>query len=426
MNNFFDMKRIELIDKRELLRTKAKDILAAAEAEKRTLTAEEDEKVTAIKAEIDELNAKLAELDRELKALLEKQNEGGQAGGSDGDEERGRFSLLRAINDVANGRPLADAERRVVDAGIEAMRRSAQPWNGQIVLPVKESRGVIQATVATAGMENVQTDVLGIMESLRNRMVLTQAGATYLTGLVGNLSIPVYSGSNVAWAAETGAAADGGGTFSEISMSPKRLTAYLDVSKQFLLQDSNDAEALLRSDLIRAIGEKLEATILGGVAGSATQPAGIFSAITPVSLTPSWDELVDLEKTLEAANVYGDIAYLIHPSLKALLRTTPRGMSDSSTATGSSGDITVKTTTNSGFVYERGEINGIKALPSNNVLANGLVLGDFRDYVIAQWGGIDVTVDPYTQAVNGVIRLVVNAYFDAKPRREGSFVTAKK
>ena len=29
------------------------------------------------------------------------------------------------------------------------------------------------------------------------------------------------------------------------------------------------------------------------------------------------------------------------------------------------------------------------------------------------WGGIDITVDPYTQAGNGAIRLVVNVYMDA-------------
>ena len=34
----------------------------------------------------------------------------------------------------------------------------------------------------------------------------------------------------------------------------------------------------------------------------------------------------------------------------------------------------------------------------------------------------DLTVDPYTQAANGKVRLVINAYFDAKPRRAASFV----
>jgi hypothetical protein len=35
---------------------------------------------------------------------------------------------------------------------------------------------------------------------------------------------------------------------------------------------------------------------------------------------------------------------------------------------------------------------------------------------------IDLVIDPYTQAANGAIRVVVNAYFDAKPRRTESFV----
>ena len=49
-------------------------------------------------------------------------------------------------------------------------------------------------------------------------------------------------------------------------------------------------------------------------------------------------------------------------------------------------------------------------------------MGNWSDYVIGQWGGIDLTVDPYTQAANGKVRLVINAYFDAKPRRADSFV----
>jgi len=34
----------------------------------------------------------------------------------------------------------------------------------------------------------------------------------------------------------------------------------------------------------------------------------------------------------------------------------------------------------------------------------------------------DLLVDPYTQATNGKVRLVINAYFDAKPRRAEAFV----
>lgn len=82
-----------------------------------------------------------------------------------------------------------------------------------------------------------------------------------MTGLVGNVSIPTYDGSTVGWAGEVDAAADGAGTFGEVELSPKRLTAYVDISKQFLIQDSVSAEALLRKDIVDAISNKLEATI---------------------------------------------------------------------------------------------------------------------------------------------------------------------
>ena len=42
---------------------------------------------------------------------------------------------------------------------------------------------------------------------------MVKAGASYLSGLVGNVSIPAYSGSNVSWAGEVAAATDGAGDF---------------------------------------------------------------------------------------------------------------------------------------------------------------------------------------------------------------------
>ena len=46
---------------------------------------------------------------------------------------------------------------------------------------------------------------------------------------------------------------------------------------------------------------------------------------------------------------------------------------------------------------------------------------DFNDLVIGSWSGVDILVDPYSQSINGKVRIVVSAYFDAKPRRATSF-----
>ena len=153
-------------------------------------------------------------------------------------------------------------------------------------------------SVATAGQENVAEDKLGILEPLKAKLVMVQAGASYMTGLVGNISIPTYSGSSVGWAGEVASAADGAGSFGEITMEPKRLTAFIDVSKQFLIQDSNSAEEMLKRDIVGAIANKLEETILGNAAGSTTKPAGIFNGVTADTAVVSYKDVVAMEAAL--------------------------------------------------------------------------------------------------------------------------------
>ena len=321
-----------------------------------------------------------------------------------------KFSLIKAINDVTNNRSLDEVAKEVVRKGVEEMRKSGLAIAGSIQLPVSENlteevraNGVLAQT-AGAGMENIATEKLDILEPLRANMVMSQAGATYLTGLVGNISIPAYTGSNVAWAGETSAAANGAGDWSEIKLQPHRLTAYVDVSKEFLLQDSNDAEAMLRRDIIAAIGNKLESTILGADAGTDEKPEGLFNGVTAMTTAVKFGDIVDAEAELDAANVTGAYTYILSPKAKAALRTLSKDAGSGR------------------FVLEDGEIEGSKALVSSNVAAKGFVVGDFTDYVIAQWGSIDILCDTFTKATEGKVRLVVNAYFDAKPRRAASFV----
>ena len=381
------MDSLTLIDKREQLKKKAEDLISIAEKELRKLTHEENDELNSIKKEI-------ADLDNEIKNIENRNTKTNKV--------MAKFSLLKAINDVANNRQLDERAQEVVSNGIAEMRKAGQSFTGQIVLPM-EMRSDIQATVATAGQENVAEDKLGILEPLRANLVLVNAGASYMTGLIGDVSIPVYSGSNVGWAGEVSTASDGAGTFSEVTLSPKRLTAYIDVSKQFLIQDSNSAEEMLKRDIVAAISNKLEATILGSEAGSNTQPAGLFNGVVADNAVVTYKDIVAMEKNLEDANVRGDIRFIVSPSAKADLKTTEKGNSDN-------------------FLMDGNELNGYPVMCTSAVTGKGVIMANWSDLVIGQWGGIDLVVDPYTQAANGKVRLVINAYFDAKPRRAAAFV----
>lgn len=381
------MNSLEIIDHKEQLKIQAESILSGAEKESRKLTDDESANYNKLIEEIEKADEEL----RQINNTIQIDNNNKQI------RKMEKFSLLKAINAVVNNKPLDERSAEMVNAGVSEMRKAALTYDGQIQLPVEE-RADVQATVATAGMEAVAEDRLNILEPLRANLVMAKAGATFMTGLVGNVAIPAYSGTSVGWEGEVAPAKDGAGTFSEIKLTPKRLTAVYDVSKQFLIQDSVSAEAMLRADIVKAISNELEATILGDAAGSATKPAGMFNGASAATLT--YDGTVDMEEELEEANVNGELSYIVSPKAKAALRKAKKG--------------------ENGFVMEDGEVNGIKVLCTS--AAKGVVLGNFSEYVIAQWGAIDLTVDPYSQAANGKVRLVINAYFDAKPRRSEAFV----
>ena len=313
------------------------------------------------------------------------------------------FRLLKAISDIANNRQLDDVALAVSEAGKEEMRKSGLSFGGQIQLPIEERAAI---TVAAEGEDTVATNLYNVIAPLRAKNVLVQAGAKFITNLTGDVQIPLMTAESCGWESEIAEAKDGAGTFSSVKLSPKRLTAYIDLSKQFLIQDSVGAEELIRQDLINAINAKLEATILGAEDGDLTKPEGIFHKIDPTAHTVSnFADLVNAESDIEDANVIGEMKYVMSNKAKAAFRS----MAKSS-----------KTTQ---LVMEGGQIDGTPVLNTSHVAGKNFVYGDFSNLAIGQFGAVDLLVDPYTKASSGQIRIIINAYFDSKVLRPEAFVT---
>ena len=312
-----------------------------------------------------------------------------------------KFSLIKSINDVVNNRNINEDALSVIEMGATEMRKSGLSYSGQIQLPVEERGDAIAATVTHDGAEIVETEKLNILEPIRGKSILSEVGATFLTGLVGNISIPVYSGSTVGWKGEMVNADNGKGLFETVELSPKRLTAYIDISKQFLVQDSVGAEEMLRSDIVKALISKLEQTIFGFDAGDDTKPAGIFYDCDQASPT-DWAWVCNVEAAVN--DFGGEKRWVVNPAAKSQLKQT--------TISGQLSDLRM--------IMEGNEINGYPVSCSSNA-GNGTgpvaAFGDFKELVVAQWGAIDIVVDPYTLARQNAVRLVINAFFDAKLRR---------
>lgn len=411
---------------KEELKDKAISIINTAKAELREFTEDEQKEIDNIKNEIKNLDKEENETKSEDEAIkeetteVEEGNESKPEGNEviesekeeSNDEERKinnknsnirkmnkEFRLIKAIRDVANNRSLDDVTKAVANAGAEEMRKSGLSFGGQIQLPL-ESRTI---TVASEHDDVIETEFTNILEPLRAKNVLVEAGAKYLTNLVGDVQVPIMSASNVGWAGEVADAASGDPAFTHVTLQPKRLTAYIDLSKQFIAQDSLAAEQLIREDLVKAINNKLEATILGDGSGSATQPQGMFDAISATSVS-AFSGICSLEADIEDANVNGDCVYVMSNKAKAALRAM------------------AKSAKSTELVYENGEVDGVKALNTSHISDKKYLYGDFSNLAIGQWGAIDLTIDPYTLARSGQIRLVVNAYFDARILRPTAFV----
>ncbi len=389
------MNSLQIKDKKAELKKKALELIETCKTEIRDFTSAEADEYNSIKVQIEELNDELRKIDAELN------KEDNNKTNLINTKKNMEFRLIKAINDIANNRNLDETASAVIEKGAEEMRKAGLSSEGQILLPTEQRAAI---TVASEGEDVVETDFTSILEPLRAKNVLVNAGATFLTGLVGDVQVPVMAGSNVTWEGETAAASDGAGSFSNVKLTPKRLTCYVDVSKQFLVQDSLDAENLIKRDIVNAINSKLESTILGSAAGTSTQPAGLFNVAAGDSLTSIADygDICDLEADVEDANVNGECKYVMSNKAKAALR----GM--------------IKGTNGTGMVFEHGQVDGTDAYNTSNVESKNIAYGDWSNLAIGQWGAIDLTVDPFTQATNGKVRLVVNAYFDAKVLREGA------
>ena len=249
----------------------------------------------------------------------------------------------------------------------------------------------------------IETEIQGILEPLYANSVLANLGARFYTGLPhGDVQVPKMGKGSCGWAGEIEAASASGNTFTTVKLSPKRLTAYVDISKQLLAQDTIGVEAAIKRDIVNALNDKLEATIFGAVAGDDTKPAGIFYGATETNID-TFAQLCAFEASLDDANVNGQKKYLMGNTAKATFRSMIKG------------------TNNTGMVLENGQIDGTPMLNTSNVSTKKFVYGDFNYLAIGSWGDLEITIDQYTQAVNGCVRLVINAFFDAKVLRPEAF-----
>ena len=401
---------VELRDERVQLEKRKNEIIAAGKKEERMLSSEENSELKEIAERGVDIDAALAE--------MEVRNRRGAKGPV---PVKGGFSLRKAMADLVAGRGMSDETLAIHERGA-SMHSLCGLGSGigarSLLVPVgtgdTERRSTLIAGSLPNGGELVQEDTLELLLPLRSSLVMGRVGARIITGLTNNEKINAYGGTTVTWEGETAPAKDGAGTFSGKSFSPKRVTAYVDISKRLLIQDSNAIDGLIRQDMADAVAGKLESTAFGKHTAADTIPGGLFTGATvDIKGAASWANVLKMEEKLQVQNAAnGSIAYITHPSAASKFKGTVRAAGIPY------------------FISEGNTLNGYPMLTTTNMATGlqtagdeyGIILGNWADYLIMQWGALDITYDPYTQAVDGCVRFVINAYFDLGKRRAESFV----
>lgn len=375
---------LELKEERLGYQNELNSLIQNAETEKREMNETENSRMTELRSLMDKVDEQIKAQEAENQQLARKCN--------NKPKTQKRMKLTSLINKVIEGRAFTEDEAKYIQEARAEMGKSGINPVGQIAVRT------INASTATQGQETVAEDKLPLDISARNALVASQMGATYLSNLVGDVSLPKYNGTSVTWKGECAPAEEGEGAFSEIILKPHRLTAKVTVSKQFLAQNSDDVEAALIRDINAAVAEKLDSTIFAGVSGvtDAPKPISNTEGITAkeIATTASYADVLAMEQAVEEANGNtNEIAFVCSPSVKFAYKGTQLG-------------------NGLPFMYANDEIDGYPAFVSNSVKKNDVYCLVPRDLYIGEWGGLDITIDNVTKADEGCIRLIINGYYD--------------
>ena len=387
---------IELKEMRSDIIDSLENIKDVASTEERDLTQEENNQVDGLLTEVDTLDTKI---ERAEKMETIKRNAAVVSGitAKKVEKEIRDYSFQDAMKAAYTGKVDGLVKEMDEEARSNA-RYTGQSYRG-IAIP---SSVLTRAAVGTAAGNS--TESMAWSDQLEANLVLASAGANFYSG-VENMKFPVFSSINSGFVTETGGTAPAAdGTASSITLSPKKLISIVNVSAEAMMQNAG-LEGALRRNMAASVAATLDQALLAD-ADVANGPESIFldaATQTVAGAAPVIAEILAMESELisNGVNLQGArMAWLLDGNALAEIKTLAQVASVSP-------------------VYDNvaKELAGYFAFTSSNVgstagTGSNYLLGDFSKVHIAQFGGLDVLFDPYTNAGTGEGRMVVTSLVD--------------
>lgn len=363
-----------------------------------------------------------------LRVMAESQAEYSPANNLSKSEKRDLdgFDLGKALRSQLQNKPLDGIERELIQEGEREAGEAGLGISRGLTLPAFYVKRDMTTTAAEGG-HTVATNKAGLLDDFFNASVMRQLGATVLTGLTGNLDIPRLAQDTApAGKAENAAADEVSPSTAQLSLTPNRLPAFVDISDQLINQSSSAIEAMIRGHLTSQLLAVQEAAFFHGTgtneANGIAGTSGIGSVVGGTNgAAPDYADMVALEEAVDAQNaMMGSLCYVTNGQIRAKLKQTSKQVS------GVEGNFIIADNTPD-------VINGYKAAFTNAVsrtldkgsstgVCSAVFFGNFADYVVGYWGGLNLELlRDSTNAKSGLHTLVANTYYDGGVRRPKSF-----
>jgi len=335
-------------------------------------------------------------------------------------KEANSYSTFKAIRSILN-KDWSKAGLELEAHKAIQQRLGGNPLNEQTfyvpieVQSAKRHREVRDMTSAGTSGSNylVSTDNISFIELLRNRSVCMRMGATRLGGLQGNVTIPrETAATSTYWLTnEATAITEGQPTIGQLSLTPKHVGAYTEISRLLALQSSPDAESLVMNDLAKAIGLAADLAGLAG-SGASGQPTGIIGTAGVGSVTGTTIAYAGmLEFQTDVGNALSEsCGYVATPIVAALLMQR------------------VKFTSTASPLWDGNLLNanvcGFPGMSSSQVPTGDIIFGDWSQLVMAEWGSLAIEVNPYANFQAGLVGVRALYAMDIGLRVPGAFSVA--
>ena len=385
-----------------------------AESEGRELTNEEETRADYLEGEIERLDNKMKRRKAHEDMIARTASFSGMGVSETKEIEKinRNFSLSRAIQAASFGKSLEGAEAEWAQEAAKEYGSRGLQMSGQIGIP---SSALYRAGGADDfqadsgdGSGYVATTVPGLIEALRAPTMAERVGVTTINNATGNLKFPRVSAKAVG-TGETEVSADAASTMEldELTLSPTRVANRTKFSKQLILQGGAGIDSMIAAELAAGINETIDKDVFAkAVAG-----AGYQGNLSHGSIAAS--HIFAAEKAVLAAG--GDLGrgqFVLSPSAMSILK-------------GEASVASIKALIN------ENRVDGFNTHYTPNLVDSttdegDLLFGDFaKGMVLAFFGGVDILVDPYSNAGTAQIALHVNKFYDADVRQAGALARIK-